>query len=138
MIDTPPTQNTSKPTVEHIFTTATGFFRYQLNNFQCVFPFLSNGNHTLHYQIYWYIDDVNAFVSDAVEKEEFDKTYLNENNGILKMGIRVHQNIVYFRVSYLHSKTSLLFYPKLLSIDFLFSQAQVPSKRIPGPNVSKK
>lgn len=107
LIDTPPTQQASKPTVEHVFTKEYGFIPRQLNNFKCVFPFLTrptSSNQTLHYQIYWYIDDVNAFVSDAVEERKFNDTYLNEKNGILKMGIRVHKNIVYFRVSYLYSK----------------------------------
>lgn len=90
-IDNPPTQKVSKPNVEHIFTDEEGFVRYQLSNFKCVFPFLNSpvqGKPFL-YQIYWYINGDVVYVTEPVKKEDATQLYLNEKNGLTKMGIRV-------------------------------------------------
>lgn len=91
LTDTPPTQNTSKPVVKHEFSRKDGFFSYQFTNFKCEFPFLSSPhqNKTYLYQIYWYINGDTVFVTNAVKEEYFTKTFLNEDNGIAKMGIQV-------------------------------------------------
>ncbi|XP_078322917.1 uncharacterized protein LOC144622187 [Crassostrea virginica] len=60
--DNPPSQKVSKPTVEHIFTKERGFVSYQVNNFKCVFPFLTSPNPSepFLYQIYWDVVHINA------------------------------------------------------------------------------
>lgn len=64
---------------------------YQVSSFKCVFPFLRNTDtiKPFLYQIYWIINNVTVHVTEAVKKEEFRRTFLNENNGIVKMGIQV-------------------------------------------------
>lgn len=64
---------------------------YQVTNFKCEFPFLRNTdpNKPFLYQIYWNIDGVTVHVTKAVQKEDFMQTFLNEKNGIVKMGIKV-------------------------------------------------
>lgn len=91
-VDIPPTESASKPQIEHVFTRENGYVSsYQVNNFQCVFPFLNSADplKPYLYQIHWYINADLVHVTEAVKREDFVKTYLNENNGILKMGIRV-------------------------------------------------
>lgn len=89
--DTPPTQNTSKPHVQHEFTRENGFLSFQVSNFKCDFTFLRNAepNKPYLYQIYWYTNGEAVYVTEAVKEEEFTRTFLNENNGIVKMGIKV-------------------------------------------------
>lgn len=92
LLDTPPTEKTSSPKVELEFTRKKRkSWEYQVTNFKCAFPFLrdTDPNKPFLYQIYWNIDGVTVYVTDAVQKEEFQRTFLNENNGIVKMGIKV-------------------------------------------------
>ena len=92
MIDNPPNQTISKPNVEHIFTKEHGFLNsYQVSNFKCVFPFLNSTdpNKPYLYQIYWYINGDIVYVTEAVKEEDITQMYLNEKNGLTKMGIRV-------------------------------------------------
>lgn len=89
--DTPPAQNTSKPHVQHEFTRENGFLSFQVSNFKCDFTFLRDAepNKPYLYQIYWYINGEAVYVTEAVKEEEFTRTFLNENNGIVKIGIKV-------------------------------------------------
>lgn len=91
--DTPPTQKTSKPKVQHEFTRDNSGFlgSIQVSNFKCDFNFLSDAepNKPYLYQVYWYINGEIVYVTEAVKKEEFTKTFLNENNGKYKMGIQI-------------------------------------------------
>lgn len=93
LIDTPPTQKTSKPKVQHEFTRDNSGFlgSIQVSNFKCDFNFLSDAepNKPYLYQVYWYINGEIVHVTETVKKEEFTKTFLNEKNGKYKMGIQV-------------------------------------------------
>lgn len=79
--------------VQHEFTRDnSGFLEsIQVSNFKCDFNFLSDAepNKPYLYQVYWYINGDIVYVTEAVKKEEFTKTFLNENNGKYKMGIQV-------------------------------------------------
>lgn len=91
LLDLPPTKSTPKPKVQHEFTRKEDFRSYQVSNFKCDFSFLTDAepNKPYLYQVYWYINGKTVHVTEAVKKEEFTKTFLNENNGIAKMGIEV-------------------------------------------------
>nr|XP_022322702.1 uncharacterized protein LOC111124130 [Crassostrea virginica] len=90
--DTPPTQKVLKPKVEHTFTRENGKnIQYQFSNFKCVFTFLNSPDPTKPYlyQIYWYINGENKYVTEPLRKEEFEQSYLNERNGLDKMGVKI-------------------------------------------------
>lgn len=89
--DNPPTQKVAKPTVKHIFTKERGFLPYQVNNFECVFPFLTSldPSKPFLYQVYWYIDGVLVYATEPIRKENFSETFLNEKHGLVKMDITV-------------------------------------------------
>lgn len=88
----------SKPKVQHEFTrnNIPLLFSTQVNNFKCDFNFLQDAapNKPYFYQIYWYINGEIAYETEAVKREDFAKTFLNEKKLRYKMGIKVLSKLI--------------------------------------------
>lgn len=55
--------------------------------FKCTYKEWSNA--TQVYRIHWFIDNTSIFTSDSVDGRHLNETYLTEENGLTKLGVKV-------------------------------------------------